>query len=178
MSCCGLEFQFLSVPTHSKLPSQPTRSTFYVPNPPSPMGCNKPFVLVADAGWNTVHHQHSSRSSSRFIHTRYLQWLPGWYLQFGKHVQVGPALLLLAAYVPVRGYDRLHGERVRSSSGRPMLYQTASPSSQPVDWRVLRETSSSAVIPARISRRTSHWCPGRETEESTSQSAFRDVPAN
>jgi hypothetical protein len=36
VSCCGLEFQFLSVPKHSRLPSRPTRSTFCVPNPPSP----------------------------------------------------------------------------------------------------------------------------------------------
>jgi len=40
-SCCGLEFQFLSVPTHSRLPSRSTRSTFYVPNPPSPLGYNR-----------------------------------------------------------------------------------------------------------------------------------------
>jgi hypothetical protein len=46
--------------------------------------------------------------------------------KFGKCVQVGPAPRLLAAYVPVRGYDYLQGERIRSSSGRPLLYQTAS----------------------------------------------------
>ena len=38
MSCCGLEFQFLSVPTYSRLPTRSTRSTFYVPNPPSHLG--------------------------------------------------------------------------------------------------------------------------------------------
>ena len=38
MCCCGLEFQFLSVPTHSRLPSRSTHSTFYVPSPPSPLG--------------------------------------------------------------------------------------------------------------------------------------------
>ena len=36
--CCGLEFQFLSVPTHSRLPSRATRFIFYVPSPPSPLG--------------------------------------------------------------------------------------------------------------------------------------------
>jgi len=40
MSCCGLEFQFLSVPTHSRLPSRSTRTTFYVSNPPLPLGYN------------------------------------------------------------------------------------------------------------------------------------------
>ena len=40
VSCCWLEFQFLSVPTHSRLPSRSTRSTFYVPNPPSTLGYN------------------------------------------------------------------------------------------------------------------------------------------
>ena len=35
---CALEFQFLSVPTHSRLPSRQTRSTFYVPNTPSTLG--------------------------------------------------------------------------------------------------------------------------------------------
>jgi len=34
VSSCGLEFQFLSAPTHSRLPCLSTRSTFYVPNPP------------------------------------------------------------------------------------------------------------------------------------------------
>jgi len=34
VSCCELEFQFLSVPTHSRLPSRPTCYAFYVPNPP------------------------------------------------------------------------------------------------------------------------------------------------
>jgi hypothetical protein len=38
--CCGLEFQFLSTPTHSRFPSPSTRSTFYFPNPPSPLGHN------------------------------------------------------------------------------------------------------------------------------------------
>jgi len=38
--CCGLEFQFLSVPMYSRLPSWSTRSTSYVPNPPSPLGYN------------------------------------------------------------------------------------------------------------------------------------------
>jgi len=40
VSCCGLEFQFLSVPTRSRLPSRSTRSTFYVPIPPPPLGYN------------------------------------------------------------------------------------------------------------------------------------------
>ena len=40
LSCCGLEFQFLSFPTHSRLPSRSTRSTFYIPNSPSPLGYN------------------------------------------------------------------------------------------------------------------------------------------
>jgi hypothetical protein len=35
--CCGLQFQSLRIPTHWKLPSRSTRSTFYVPNPPSPL---------------------------------------------------------------------------------------------------------------------------------------------
>jgi len=81
--------------------------------------------FVSDAGWNTVHQQHHSRSSSRFIHTRYVQWLPGRCLQFGKRVKVGPAPRLLAVYVLVRGYDHLQGERIHSSSGRPLLYQAA-----------------------------------------------------
>ena len=42
VSCCGLEFQFLSVLIHSRLPSRSTLSTFYVPNPPSLLGYNKP----------------------------------------------------------------------------------------------------------------------------------------
>jgi hypothetical protein len=42
--CCGLEFQFLSVPTHSILSSQSMRSTFYVPNPPSPLEYDKTTV--------------------------------------------------------------------------------------------------------------------------------------
>jgi len=40
VSCCGLEFQFLSVPPHYRLPSRSTRFTFYVPNPPSPLEYN------------------------------------------------------------------------------------------------------------------------------------------
>ena len=36
--CCALEFQFLSVPAHSRLPSRWTRFTFYVPSPPSHLG--------------------------------------------------------------------------------------------------------------------------------------------
>jgi hypothetical protein len=40
VSCCELEFQFLSFPTHSRLPSRSTCSAFYVPNPLSPLGCN------------------------------------------------------------------------------------------------------------------------------------------
>jgi len=46
VSCCWLEFQFLSVPTHSRLPSRSTRSIFYVPNPPSPMGYNTVCLYV------------------------------------------------------------------------------------------------------------------------------------
>jgi hypothetical protein len=42
MSCCEREFPFLSVPTHSRLPSQSARSTFYVSNP-SPLGYNTIF---------------------------------------------------------------------------------------------------------------------------------------
>jgi hypothetical protein len=37
-SCCELEFQFLIIPTHSRLPARSMRSTFYVPNPPSLLG--------------------------------------------------------------------------------------------------------------------------------------------
>jgi len=37
---CGLEFQFLSTAAQSKVSSRSTRSTFYVPNPPSPLGYN------------------------------------------------------------------------------------------------------------------------------------------
>ena len=44
--CCGLEFQFLSVPMHSRLPSRSTRSTFYVPNPLSSLGYNSPYRAV------------------------------------------------------------------------------------------------------------------------------------
>jgi hypothetical protein len=44
--CCGLEFQFFSVPAHSRLPSRSTRSTFYVPNPPSPLGYKSPYRAV------------------------------------------------------------------------------------------------------------------------------------
>jgi len=40
VSCCELEFQFLSVPTHSGLPSRSTCSAFYVPNSPSPLVYN------------------------------------------------------------------------------------------------------------------------------------------
>ena len=50
VSCCGLEFQFLSVPTHSRLLSWSTRSTFYIPNPPSPLGYNnflRPWTIAA-----------------------------------------------------------------------------------------------------------------------------------
>jgi hypothetical protein len=36
--CSGLEFQFLSSPTHSRVSSRSTRFTFYVPNPPSSLG--------------------------------------------------------------------------------------------------------------------------------------------
>jgi hypothetical protein len=45
VSCCGLEFQFLGVPTHSRLPSRPTRSIFYVPNPPSPWDTTHTHIL-------------------------------------------------------------------------------------------------------------------------------------
>ena len=38
--CCGLEFQFLSTPTHSRFPSRSTRSTFTYPNRPSSFGYN------------------------------------------------------------------------------------------------------------------------------------------
>jgi len=41
VSCRELEFQFLSVLTHSRLPSRSTRSAFYAPNPPSPLGYNR-----------------------------------------------------------------------------------------------------------------------------------------
>jgi len=37
-----------------------------------------------------------------------------------------PYVCLLAAFVLVRGYDYLQGERIHSSSGRPLLYQIAS----------------------------------------------------
>jgi hypothetical protein len=40
VSLCGLEFQFLSFPTHTRLPSRSTLSTFYVLNPPLPLGYN------------------------------------------------------------------------------------------------------------------------------------------
>jgi len=46
VSCCGLEFQFLSVPTHSRLPSRSTCSTFYVPNPLSPLRYNNITTLL------------------------------------------------------------------------------------------------------------------------------------
>jgi len=46
VSCCGLAFQFLSVPTHSRLPSRSTRSTFYVPSRPSPLGCNTSYEAI------------------------------------------------------------------------------------------------------------------------------------
>jgi len=36
VSCCELEFQFVSFPTNSRLPSRSKRSAFYNPNPPSP----------------------------------------------------------------------------------------------------------------------------------------------
>jgi len=42
--CCGREFQFLSFPTHSGLTFRSTLPTFYVPNPLSPLGCNKTLV--------------------------------------------------------------------------------------------------------------------------------------
>jgi hypothetical protein len=41
ITCCGLEFQFLSVSTHSRLPSRSTRSGSYDPNPLSPYGYNR-----------------------------------------------------------------------------------------------------------------------------------------
>ena len=44
--CCGLEFQFSSVPAHSRLPSRSTHSTLYVPNPPSPLGYNSKYCAV------------------------------------------------------------------------------------------------------------------------------------
>jgi hypothetical protein len=40
VSYSGLQFRFLNVSTHSSLPSPSTRSTFYVPNPPSTLGYN------------------------------------------------------------------------------------------------------------------------------------------
>jgi hypothetical protein len=36
--CCGREFQFFSVPTHSRLPSRSALPTFYIPKPQSPLG--------------------------------------------------------------------------------------------------------------------------------------------
>ena len=51
VSCCGLEFQFLGVPTHSRLPSRSTRSKIYVPNPPSPLGHNN---LEIDRFWKIL----------------------------------------------------------------------------------------------------------------------------
>jgi hypothetical protein len=126
MSCCELEYKFLSVPTNSRLPSRSKRFRSTIPTHHR-LGIQQAVAyLASDAGWNTVHQQQTCRSSSRIIHTRYRQWLPGRYLQIREACKVGPAPRLLAAYVPVRGYDHLQGERIRSSSGRPLLYQTAS----------------------------------------------------
>ena len=38
VGCCGREFQFLSVPTHSRIPSRTTLPTFYFPNQPPSLG--------------------------------------------------------------------------------------------------------------------------------------------
>ena len=106
MSCCELEFQFLSVPTHSSLSSRSTCSAFYAPNPPSPLGFNTPFFLVSDAGWNTVHQQHSSRSLpvDSSIQDTSSGCLDG-VSNSGSVYWLALRPRLLAAYVPVRGYD-------------------------------------------------------------------------
>ena len=54
MCCCGLEFQFLSVPTYSRLPSRSTCSTFYAPNPPLPLEYNSILVSPVDLGVDSL----------------------------------------------------------------------------------------------------------------------------
>ena len=51
MCCCGHEFQFLSVPTHSRLPSRSALPTFYVPDPPLPLGYNSVKCRVYIKEW-------------------------------------------------------------------------------------------------------------------------------
>ena len=77
MSCCGLEFQFLCVLTHSRLHCLSTRSTFYVPNPPSPLGYNRYFLILPKS-----HRPNCTKISklSGIPALSILQFLRPWYL--------------------------------------------------------------------------------------------------
>ena len=66
-SCWGLEFQFLCY--NALWYPFVLRSTFPTHHQ---LGIQAVINLVSSFGWNTVHQQHSSRSSIRSIHKRYL----------------------------------------------------------------------------------------------------------